>query len=53
MDTEKSIETLESVCAQFRGTLQEHQIIQASLNTIKEALKPKKEEKKDDGVQEL
>lgn len=46
MQKEEAIKIIEQVCAQFRGTLQEHQAIQTALAVIK-TLEEKKEEKKD------
>lgn len=45
MQKEEAIKIIEQVCAQFRGTLQDHQVIQTALAVIK-TLEEKKEEKK-------
>jgi hypothetical protein len=39
MEIEQAIKILEQVCAQFRGTLQEHQNIQAALKLLVEKTK--------------
>lgn len=39
MTLEQALQNLEQVCAVYKGTLQEHQALQESLKTIKEAVK--------------
>lgn len=43
MTPQEAVQVMESVYTQFRGTIQEHQVIQEALKTLKElAEKPKK-----------
>ena len=43
MKLEEAIKILETVSAQFKGNLQEHQTIQQALQAVKDALKPKED----------
>lgn len=41
MTKDEALKVIEQVCAQFRGTLQDHQAIQQALMVIKDEDKPK------------
>lgn len=41
MTKDEALKVIEQVCAQFRGTLQDHQTIQQALMVIKDEDKPK------------
>ena len=44
MEIKEAINVVEQVCANYRGTLQEHQHIQKALSIIKEEVKCKSNE---------
>lgn len=48
MTTEQALGLVTSVCAQYRGTLQEHQAIQQAITVLREAVTPKVEDEEVD-----
>lgn len=47
MKLEEALNLLRQVCSGFRGTLQEHQALQAALQVVEDKLKAPKKEKKE------
>ncbi len=43
MEIQEALALLARVCEQYRGTLQDHQTIQAAFETVSEAVTPKDE----------
>ncbi len=46
MTLKEAINTITQVCASYRGTLQDHNLIQSALNLIKATIEKDKEQQK-------
>mgnify|MGYP006445230541 CR=1 FL=1 len=50
MEYQQALQIISQVCAEYKGTLQEHQNIQQALSTIMQANNPK-QDNSDEGLQ--